>query len=208
MRRRGDRADPAAPAGVRPFLLFHFDIHGRPSALAFGATAKGIEDDAQPPRFHSDCGGDGRLAGMERKGASLARVVAGERRSSTRRRRVGRSRRAQRHPVDPPAVRRCEAAPADRRSCRGRGVKRVVAHAPAPVSDAADWTTRVLVGGLKPARTLLVPIHRCRRKRQPHRPHHHRTAPQRSATRELRLRQLPGRQRKQAQCLSPDDLRG
>src|SRR4051812_22425308 len=28
---------------------------------------------------------------------------------------------------------------------------RVVAHAPAPVSAAADWTTRVLVGGLKPA---------------------------------------------------------
>jgi alkaline phosphatase D len=30
--------------------------------------------------------------------------------------------------------------------------RRVVAHAPAPVSAAADWTTRVLVGGLKPAR--------------------------------------------------------
>ena len=29
--------------------------------------------------------------------------------------------------------------------------KRVVAHAPAPVSIASDWTTRVLVGGLKPA---------------------------------------------------------
>ncbi len=31
--------------------------------------------------------------------------------------------------------------------------RRVVAHAPAPVSAAADWTTRVLVGGLRPART-------------------------------------------------------
>src|SRR3954467_11141834 len=31
--------------------------------------------------------------------------------------------------------------------------RRVVAHAPAPVSAAADWTSRVLVGGLKPART-------------------------------------------------------
>jgi alkaline phosphatase D len=31
--------------------------------------------------------------------------------------------------------------------------RRVVATAPAPVSAAADWTTRVLVGGLKPART-------------------------------------------------------
>src|SRR6188472_263890 len=31
--------------------------------------------------------------------------------------------------------------------------RRVVAQAEAPVSAAADWTTRVLVGGLKPART-------------------------------------------------------
>ena len=30
---------------------------------------------------------------------------------------------------------------------------RVVAHAKAPVSSVADWTTRVLIGGLKPART-------------------------------------------------------
>jgi len=30
---------------------------------------------------------------------------------------------------------------------------RVVAHAPAPVSSASDWTTRVLVGGLRPAHT-------------------------------------------------------
>ncbi|WP_206367549.1 alkaline phosphatase D family protein [Sphingomonas sp. HDW15A] len=33
------------------------------------------------------------------------------------------------------------------------GFRRVVAQAPAPVSAASDWTTRVLVGGLKPART-------------------------------------------------------
>ena len=31
--------------------------------------------------------------------------------------------------------------------------RRVVATAPAPVSPASDWTTRVLVGKLKPART-------------------------------------------------------
>src|SRR5574338_869350 len=31
--------------------------------------------------------------------------------------------------------------------------RRVVAHARAPVSAASDWTSRVLVGGLKPART-------------------------------------------------------
>jgi alkaline phosphatase D len=30
---------------------------------------------------------------------------------------------------------------------------RVIAHAQAPVSSAADWTTRVLIGGLKPAHT-------------------------------------------------------
>src|SRR4051794_20829977 len=33
------------------------------------------------------------------------------------------------------------------------GFRRVVAHATAPVSAAADWTSRVLVGGLRPART-------------------------------------------------------
>src|ERR1051325_11549958 len=31
--------------------------------------------------------------------------------------------------------------------------RRVIAHAKAPVSSAADWTARVLVGGLRPART-------------------------------------------------------
>ena len=31
--------------------------------------------------------------------------------------------------------------------------RRVIAHAKAPVSSAADWTTRVLIGGLQPART-------------------------------------------------------
>src|SRR6266478_7955585 len=31
--------------------------------------------------------------------------------------------------------------------------RRVIAHAQTPVSSAADWTARVLIGGLKPART-------------------------------------------------------
>ncbi|MCC6356051.1 MAG: PhoD-like phosphatase N-terminal domain-containing protein, partial [Verrucomicrobiae bacterium] len=31
--------------------------------------------------------------------------------------------------------------------------QRVIAHAPVAVSLAADWTARVLIGGLKPART-------------------------------------------------------
>src|SRR3954463_6188961 len=33
------------------------------------------------------------------------------------------------------------------------GFSRVVAHAKAPISSAADWTARVLIGGLKPAHT-------------------------------------------------------
>ncbi len=87
------------------------------------------------------------------------------------------------------------------------GFRRVVAQARAPVSPATDWTARVLVGGLKPARvywyrftdadgngsrigrTITAPL------------------PNDPAPGELRLRQLPGRQRRQAQRLSPDDLR-
>src|ERR1044071_1121684 len=34
-----------------------------------------------------------------------------------------------------------------------KAFRRVIAHAQAPVSSAADWTARVLIGGLKPART-------------------------------------------------------
>ena len=37
LRRGRNRADAAAPAGLRPQLLFHLDLHGRPSALACGA---------------------------------------------------------------------------------------------------------------------------------------------------------------------------
>src|SRR3954462_3958065 len=33
------------------------------------------------------------------------------------------------------------------------GFRRVVAHPPARIAAASDWTTRVLVGGLKPSRT-------------------------------------------------------
>ena len=86
--------------------------------------------------------------------------------------------------------------------------RRVVAHAPAPVSAASDWTTRVLVGGLKPSRTYWYRFTDARREWQPDRPDHHRARGRRSAPGQLRLRQLPGRQRGQAQRLSPDDLRG
>jgi hypothetical protein len=85
--------------------------------------------------------------------------------------------------------------------------RRVVAHAPAPVS--ARGLDRARAGRRPQAGAhLLVSLHRRRRERQPHRPHDHRAAAERSAHGELRLRQLPGRQRRQAQRLSPDDLRG
>ena len=100
------RADAAPPAGVRPQLLFHLDVHGRSFALARGEIAKGIGDDAQPPRLHSTGGGDGRVARVGRPGPRVAHQVARAARALSRRRRVGRSRSAQRHPVDPPAVRR------------------------------------------------------------------------------------------------------
>ena len=72
MRRGRHPADAAHAAGVRPQLLFHLDVHGRPSGLACGETEKGIGNDAQPPRIRSTCGGDGRLAGVERPRAGLA----------------------------------------------------------------------------------------------------------------------------------------
>ena len=85
---------------------------------------------------------------------------------------------------------------------------RVVAQAPAPVSASSDWTSRVLVGGLKPARTYWYRFtdaegNGSRVGRTITAPR-----PERPAARQLRLRQLPGRQRRQAQRLSPNDLRG
>ncbi len=77
---------------------------------------------------------------------------------------------------------------------------------PRPFPPRRTGRARVLVGGLKPARRLLVPLHRRARERQPHRPHHHRPARKRPAPGQFRLRQLPERQRRQAQRLSPDDF--
>ena len=37
---------------------------------------------------------------------------------------------------------------------------RVIAHSRTPVSSAADWTARVLIGGLKPARTYWLSVYR------------------------------------------------
>ena len=64
-------------------LLFHLDVHGRPFALARGEIAKGIENDAQPPRVHPACGGDGRLARMGRTGAASRDAIGAKRATST-----------------------------------------------------------------------------------------------------------------------------
>ena len=45
LRRRRHPADAAAPAGLRPQLLFHLDLHGRPSALARGAAERSLAPD-------------------------------------------------------------------------------------------------------------------------------------------------------------------
>ena len=86
--------------------------------------------------------------------------------------------------------------------------RRVVAKAPAPVSAAVRLDVP-RAGRAPQARAhLLVSLHRRRRERQPRRPDDHRAAAERSAAGQFRLRQLPERQRRQAQRLSPDDLRG
>ena len=86
--------------------------------------------------------------------------------------------------------------------------RRVVARAPAAVSAAADWTCRVLVGGLKPARTYWYRFTDAEGNGS--RIGRTITAPaaRRSAAGQFRLRQLPDDQRRRAQRLSPDDLRG
>ena len=132
-------------------LLFHLDVHGRPFALARGETAKGIENDAQPPRVSSGCGGDGRFARMVRTGASIPEQLA---------------RSAHLYPEgvasgdpDPSSVILWTRRPFDQGDrhvltvevAEDEAFKRVVAKAPAPVSASADWTSRVLVGGLRPA---------------------------------------------------------
>ena len=59
---------------------------------------------------------------------------------------------------------------------RDADFRRVVATAHAPVLAAADWTCRVLVGGLLPATVYWYRFTDDERRRQPHRPHHHRPA--------------------------------
>ncbi len=70
--------------------------------------------------------------------------------------------------------------------------RRVIAHAQTPVSSATDWTARVLIGGLKPARTYWYRFtdadgNGSRVGRTITAP-----LPQRSAPGELRIRELPG----------------
>ena len=159
--------------------------------------------------FMQTSGGDGRLAGMGRhrparrasSGASGASSIPKAWRRAIPIRTASSCGHAGRLTTGKRHVLTVEVA-------EDEAFRRVVAHAPAPVSAASDWTTRVLVGGLKPARTYWYRFTDARRERQPHRPHHHRAAAERSAPGQFRLRQLPGRQRGQAQRLSPDDLRG
>ena len=54
--------------------------------------------------------------------------------------------------------------------------RRVVATAEAPISEASDWTCRVLVGGLKPANVYWYRFTDRRRLRQPRRPDDHRAS--------------------------------
>ena len=87
-------------------------------------------------------------------GPGLAHQVERAARTSSRGRRFGRPRSGQRHPVDPAPLSRGRApASLTVEVAEDEAFRRVVAHAPAPVWPAADWTARVLVGGLKPART-------------------------------------------------------
>ena len=86
--------------------------------------------------------------------------------------------------------------------------RRVVAQAPGAGLGRRRLDVPRAGRGLKPARDLLVSLHRRGRQRQPHRPHDHRARAPTIAARELRLRQLPEHQRRHAQRLSPDDLRG
>ena len=87
------------------------------------------------------------------------------------------------------------------------GFAKVVATASAPVS-ASDWTCRVLVGGLKPARVYWYRFtdaegNGSRVGRTITAPDH-----QRLAAGAIRLCQLPERQSGRAERLSPHDLRG
>ena len=71
----------------------------------------------------------------------------------------------------------------------------------------SDWTCRVLVGGLKPAREYWYRFTDARWQRQPHRPHDHRARGRRSARGALRLRLLPERQPRRAERVPAHDLR-
>src|SRR5947209_6461000 len=74
----GNRALIALPFGVRPQLLYLFqlEVHARSRCLVCGEIAKGIDDDAQSTRVRSIGRGDGSLAGMGRIGSSVNHRLA------------------------------------------------------------------------------------------------------------------------------------
>ena len=145
---------------------------------------------------------------MAGPGAGVATQMERAARPVPRRRRVGRSRADQRHPVDPAALRR-----GDRGTLHGRS--RARSRFPRVVADGARaGAGRSRLDVPRAGRRaqagdgLLVPLHRRQRRRQPGRPHDHRAARQRPAPRPLRLRVVQQRQRRRAERLSPDDLGG
>ena len=86
--------------------------------------------------------------------------------------------------------------------------ERVVATVEAPISEASDWTCRVLVGGLKPARVYWYRFTDAQGHGSRVGPHDHRAGRRRRRAGALRLRQLPERQPGRAERLPADDLRG
>src|SRR5206468_7085360 len=145
-------ADAPHSAGIRPQLLFHLDVHGRASDLACGEIAKGVGMTLSRRDFIQTAAALGaslawggparasRIKWRETRNFYPEGVASGDPDSHsvilwTRRPFDG----GERH------VLTVEVA-------EDQDFRRVVAQAPAPVSAASDWTTRVLVGGLKPAR--------------------------------------------------------
>ena len=144
-----------------------------------------------------------------RSAAAPSRVAWREDRASVSPgRRVGRSRRAQRDPVDPAAVRPGRAARADGGSGARCGLPQRRRHRAR--AGAGGGRLDVPRAGRRPLAgdDLLVPLHRRQRRRQPGRAHDHRAARHRPAPGPLRLRLVQQRQRRRAERLSPDDLGG
>ena len=121
---------------------------------------------------------------------------------------IWRSGRSQRDLVDPAAIRQGRASGTDSGSCARCGFPQrrcqgTRAGAGGGRLDVPGAGRRPLAGD-----DLLVPLHRRQRRGQPGRAHDHRAERQRPAPGPLCLRLVQQRQRRRAECLSPDDLGG